>query len=70
MCDMWREAIIWTNAGLLLLIGPLRNFNQNTTIFIQENEFENASRKIPAIFITSGMVRQSVCPFCLFGEKF
>ena len=40
-----RQAIIWTNAGILL-IGPLGtnvkwNFNRNSYIFIQENPFEN-----------------------------
>ena len=40
-----RQAIIWTNAGILL-IGTLRtnfseNFNQNHNIFIQENAFES-----------------------------
>ena len=33
-----RQAIIWTNAGLLL-IRPL-DFNQHSYIFIQENLFE------------------------------
>ena len=37
-----RQAIIWTNSGILL-IGPLginaRNLNQNLYIFIQENGF-------------------------------
>ena len=40
-----RQAIIWTNAGILL-IGPPRNklqwiSNQNSYIFIQENPFQN-----------------------------
>ena len=42
----WRQAIIWTNAGILLN-EPLGtnfqwNFNQNSNIFIEENTFENA----------------------------
>ena len=33
------QAIIWTNAGILL-IGPFgTNFNRNSNIFIQENAF-------------------------------
>ena len=39
-----RQAIIWTNAGILLIepLGTnLRNFNRNWNIFIQENAFEN-----------------------------
>ena len=44
-----RQAIIWTNAGLLL-VGPLGkktqwNLNQNK-IFIQENAFENVGCKM------------------------
>ena len=43
------QAIIWTNAGLLL-IGPMdifqRNVKQNTTIFIVENPFENVVWKM------------------------
>ena len=40
-----RQAIIWTNVGILL-IGPLANklrwnFNRNSNIFIQENAFES-----------------------------
>ena len=40
-----RQAIIWTNAGILL-IGPLGtnfqwNFNHNSNILIQENALEN-----------------------------
>ena len=49
-----RQAIIWTNAGILL-IGPLGtnfkwNFNRNSYIFIQENLFENVVWKIESIF--------------------
>ena len=47
-----RQAIIWTNAGILL-IGPLGiNFSEilfETNIFIQENAFENAVCKIVSI---------------------
>ena len=38
-----RQAIIWTNAGILTLQDKLQwNFNRNSYIFIQENAFENA----------------------------
>ena len=44
-----RQAIIWTNAGILL-IGPLgTNLNQNSYIFIRENAFENVIWKMAAI---------------------
>ena len=48
-----RQAIIWTNAGVLL-IGPLEtklqwNLNRNLYIFIQENVFENIVWKMVAI---------------------
>ena len=37
-----RQAIIWTNAGMLLIGNKLQwNIEQNQYIFIQENEFEN-----------------------------
>ena len=43
------QAIIWTNAGMLL-IGPLgfrnklrRDFNRNADIFIEENLFDNVA---------------------------
>ena len=41
----WHKAIIWTNAGIML-VGPLGtkiqwNFNRNSWIFIQEKAFEN-----------------------------
>ena len=48
-----RQAIIWTNDGILL-IGPLEtnfseNFKQNSHIFIQENAFENIVCEMAAI---------------------
>ena len=39
-----RQAIIWTNAGILLI-----NFNRNSYIFTQENPFENVVWKMAAI---------------------
>ena len=49
----WCQAIIWTNAEILL-IGPLgTNFSENEieiyTFFIQENTFENVVWKMAAI---------------------
>ena len=37
------QAIIWTNAGILLIrpIGTNFNFNRNSLIFIQENAFKD-----------------------------
>ena len=48
-----RQAITWTNAGILL-IGPLRTnfsdvFIKNLIIFIQENAFENVVCETAAI---------------------
>ena len=53
-----RQAIIWTNAGILLIVIvnlTLRsnlqwNVNRNSYIFIQENAFENVVCDISAIF--------------------
>ena len=48
------QAIIWSNAGILL-IGPLGaikfqwNFNRNSNIFIQENAFENVVCEMASI---------------------
>ena len=39
------QAIIFTNADLLLINKFKRNLNQNTMIFIQENAFENVVYK-------------------------
>ena len=48
-----RQAIIWTNAGTLLIrsfgINFSENFNRNLCIFIQENAFENVVSKLTAI---------------------
>ena len=48
-----RQAIIWTNAGILLIepLGTnLRNFNRNWNISIQENAFENIVCEMASIF--------------------
>ena len=54
-----RQAIIWTNA-VLLLIRPFRtkfqwNFNQNSNIFIEENEFENVVCTDGGHFVSASM---------------
>ena len=58
-----RQAIIWTNAGILL-IWPLEkimwNFNPNSYIFIQENAFENVVWKMAAILSQPQRVPWSV----------
>ena len=48
-----RQAIIWTNAGILI-IGPLRNklqwnSNRNSNIFVQENAPENVVSEMASI---------------------
>ena len=49
----WCQAIIWTNAGLLLIWSLGTNFGeifkQNSYIFIQENAFENVVWEISTI---------------------
>ena len=41
------QAIIWTNAGKLLIGNKLQwNFNRNSNIFIEENTFENVVGEI------------------------
>ena len=47
-----RKAIIWTNAGILLIRSLGTNFNEmnrNSNIFIHENAFESVIWKIAAI---------------------
>ena len=48
-----RQAIIWTNAGILLIRTLGTNFseilNRNSSIFIQDNAFENVVWKMAAI---------------------
>ena len=57
-----RQAIIWTNAGLLL-IGPLgTNFNEilikNSNILIKENAFESVVCETAAILFRPQCVNQ------------
>ena len=41
-----RQAIIWTNTGIVL-IGPVEtNINRNSNIFIQENALEHAKWRL------------------------
>ena len=57
------QAIIWTNAGILL-IEPLGtnfseiNFNWNSNIFIQENALENVVCEMASIFSRPQCVKQ------------
>ena len=73
-----RQAIIWANAGIVL-IGHLGtnlkwNFIQNSNIFIQENAFENV-RKMSAILSQPQCVKlyaqehASHIIACFFNEK-
>ena len=61
-----RQAIIWTNAGILL-IGPLGTnfneiFNRNSYIFIQENAFKTVVCEMAAILF------QPQCVNCVHGR--
>ena len=48
--SIWYQAIIWSNTGILLIRNKLQwNLNQNSSIFIQENAFENVVWKMAAI---------------------
>ena len=45
-----RQAIIWTNAGILMIGNKLQsNLNRNSNIVIQENAFENVVWKMAVI---------------------
>ena len=62
------QAIIWTNAGILL-IWPLGaklqwNFNRNAYIFIRENACENIAWKMTAILSRLQWVNQPVIEVC------
>ena len=63
----WRQAIIWTNAGILF-IGPFGtnqwNFNRNSNIFIQENAFESVICEMVAILSWSQCVKMSHSLIC------
>ena len=63
-----RQAIIWTNAGILL-IWPLGinfneiNFNRNQYIFIQENAFENVVCCVASISSWPQCVKDHIVSF-------
>ena len=64
-----RQAIIWTNAGLLS-IGTFWKFNQNSYIFIHENAFESVVWKMSTILSRPQCVNAQPqencrCFFCL-----
>ena len=52
----WRQAIIWSSAGILLTGVLEANFNKifyrNSYIFIQGNAFESASEMVAILFRT------------------
>ena len=58
-----RQAIIWTNAGILL-IGPKNklqwNFRRNYNIFIQENVFESVLCEMAAIVSRASDAKQGL----------
>ena len=60
----WRQAIIWTNTGILL-IELLRNkiqwnLNRNSYIYINENAFQNAVCEMAAILSWPQCVNNSI----------
>ena len=52
-----RQAIIWTNAEILLIGTPGTNFNRNSYIFIQENPFQNIVWKMAAVLSRTQCVK-------------
>ena len=65
-----RQAIIWTNAGLMS-IGPMRTyFSENTTIFIEEIARENVVREMASILSQPQCVKgDEVVVFTCFIDK-
>ena len=57
-----RQAIIWTNAGILL-IGPwgTQKFNRYSNIFIQQNAFENVVCEMASILSRPQCVKPQIC---------
>ena len=56
-----RQAIIWTNAGILL-IGPLgNNFNRNSNIFIQEIPIWKCRLENAAVLFVNSREKQICC---------
>ena len=61
-----RQAIIWTNAGILL-IGPNKpqwNLNRDSNIFIQENAFIKVVCEMAAILFQPQFVKMHTCLHC------
>ena len=71
-----RQAIIWTNVGILLTLRSLKNklqwnFNRNYSIFIQENVFESVVCEMSSISSRPQWVKyvcvcvcSMQCPWC------
>ena len=58
-----RQAIIWTNAGILLVVSPGTNFNEILLeISIQENPFQTVVWKMAAILSRSQCVKSQNLP--------
>ena len=68
-----RQAIIWTNAGILLIRPLGTNFseilNQNSYIFIHENSFENVVWKMATIFSRPQCVKRLVLYIYRYNMK-
>ena len=71
-----RQAIIWTNAGILfnrnLRNKLLWNFNRNSDIFRQENDFQSVVCEIVTILsrpVLKGLVEPRLPPLCS-GRKY
>ena len=62
------QAIIWTNAGLLLIRHTGTNFSEILieiqTFFIQENAFENVVCEMASICLGLNMLRTKLCIWC------
>ena len=63
LSPLWHQAIIWTNAGIILITSLRKklqlNLRRNSYIFIQQNTFQNAVCKIVAICLGLNML--NVC---------
>ena len=63
LVPVWRQAIIWTNAGLLSIESLETNlseiFNQNTNFFIYKNASENIICEMAAILFRERWVISS-----------
>ena len=61
-----RQAIIWTNDGLLLNrpVGNLLYLSQKSNFFIQNNAFENVVCQLAAILSRGEWVNQAISSRC------